>query len=215
MSKLSFGLLPTSLPPSLLPSSLPSPFLPPFSLPPSLLPSSVPSLFLPSPFLPPFSLCIYKVLHINPTLNKVSAIQHFNCDDANKICDEIIYIYIFYMGLSHVWPIIIDWEMFTLNIIHIKKFCVKFLPFNSWNFFADWLRRLQYGQVPGAFLSFSLLLRCWENQVSLVVTLWLSGVVIDRTFNYLRRCGHVHTLIIAIYLRVTFSQLVSTVKFID
>ena len=61
----------------------------------------------------------------------------------------------------------VDQEIFTLKIIHIKKFCgFKFSWFvPSTNFF---LMFDHYNMD--------------ENQVSVAVTLWLSGVVIDQTF---------------------------------
>ena len=39
---------------------------------------------------------------------------------------------------------------------------------------------LHYGRANGAFLALGT--RYWESQLSLVVTLWLSGVVGDLTF---------------------------------
>ena len=48
------------------------------------------------------------------------------------------------------------------------------------NFFNGW--QLQYGRAPGAFLTFSLLPGIGRTGVSLSVTLWLSGVVVNRTF---------------------------------
>ena len=77
--------------------------------------------------------------------------------------------------------ITVDREM--LKIICVKIFHVdKFLQF-VWSakfFFNGW--QLHNVWVPGALLLFSLLPRYQESQLSLVVMLWLSGVVIDQTF---------------------------------
>ena len=73
----------------------------------------------------------------------------------------------------------VDWEIFTLKIICVKKFVmINFRgSFDLQNVFNSW--RLQNGWVPGAFLVFSQLPRYQERQLSLVVMLWLSGVFVD------------------------------------
>ena len=74
----------------------------------------------------------------------------------------------------------VDREIFTLKIICTKKFGVdKFSQFVRSAKFVVTVDGYKMNKCLECFLVFSQLPRYRESQLSLVITLWLSGVVVD------------------------------------